>query len=216
MSPQGRPKGEYRSAQHEGTPMSRRAAVLAATCLALSALCLPAHAAELSLEQLMQTLAAVKSGEARFTERREVPDMNQTFESSGRLSFSAPDVFVRETLKPSPQMLAVKGNTVTMSQGGRSRTVMLDATPEAQVIVEAIRGTLTGNRELLERHFSTRLGGTLERWTLELVPREARLRGQVANVKVRGRQAEVSEMEVLQADGDRSLMRIEPLTAVAR
>jgi hypothetical protein len=26
MSPPGRPKGEYRSAQHEGTPMSRRAA----------------------------------------------------------------------------------------------------------------------------------------------------------------------------------------------
>jgi len=26
MSPQGRPKGEYRKAQPEGTPMSRRAA----------------------------------------------------------------------------------------------------------------------------------------------------------------------------------------------
>jgi outer membrane lipoprotein-sorting protein len=201
---------------HTEAFLSRRAAIFASACLSLAMLCLPAGAAELSLELLMQTLGTVKAGEARFTERREVPEMNQIFESSGRLSFSAPDVFVRETLKPSPQMLAVKGNMVTMSQGGRSRTMMLDATPEAQVIVEAIRGTLTGNRELLERHFTARTSGSLDRWTLELVPREARLRGQVANVKVRGRQADVSEMEVLQADGDRSLMRIEPLAATAR
>ena len=33
MSTPGRPKGEYRSAQHEGTPMSRRAAPKATTAV---------------------------------------------------------------------------------------------------------------------------------------------------------------------------------------
>jgi outer membrane lipoprotein-sorting protein len=93
--------------------------------------------------------------------------------TSGRLSFEAPDTFVRETLKPSRDRLAVTGNTLTMSRGDRSRTVQLDASPEAAVIVEAIRGTLTGNRAALERLFTPTVGGSAERWTLDLVPREA-------------------------------------------
>jgi hypothetical protein len=72
---------------------------------------------------------------------------------------------------------------LTMSLGERSRTVQLDSAPEAAVIVEAVRGTLTGNREALERLFDTRVSGSAERWSLELVPRDLRLRGQVASVR---------------------------------
>lgn len=184
--------------------------------LALALACANASATALRLDELMGALATVPSGEARFTEQRHVLELEQTLESSGRLSFAAPDTFVRETLKPRHEKLAVNGNTVTMSRGARSRTLALDATPEAQVIVEAIRGTLTGNRAVLERHFDVQLAGSMARWTLELVPREARLRGQVARVSVAGRKTTVDEVQVLLADGDRSVMRIEPLTAAAR
>ena len=187
----------------------------AVAALALLATACAAHAAEWTLDQLMSTLASVKSGEARFTERRQVGELGRTLESSGRLSFSAPDSFVRETLKPVPQRLAVNGNQVTMSQGGRTRTALLDATPEALVMVESVRGTLTGNRELLERHFMTRLSGTAQSWALELEPRDARLRGQVARIRVQGRQAAVQEVQVTMSDGDRSVMQIEPVVPVA-
>ena len=53
--------------------------------------------------------------------------------------------------------------------------------------------------------------GTAERWTLELVPRDLRLRGQVQSVRLSGREATVREVQVLLADGDRSLMTIEPV-----
>lgn len=178
---------------------------------ALAALPLAASAAPFDLGQLMRLLASVKSGEARFTERREVQSLQQTLEFSGRLSFKAPDVFVRETLKPRPEKLEVAGNQVTMSRGSRSRTLQLDAAPEAQVIVEAIRGTLTGNGETLQRHFDTQVAGSAEQWTLELVPRDARLRGQVAQVRVAGRRAVLHEVEIQLTDGDRSRMTIEPV-----
>jgi len=166
------------------------------------------------LAQLMKTLAAVRAGEASFVERREVAMLDRTLESSGRLSFEVPDTFVRETLKPSRQRMAVAGNTLTLNEGGRTRTMELDAAPEAAVVVEAIRGTLTGNRDALERHFTASVTGTAERWSLELVPREARLRGQVAAVRVSGEQALVREVAVLLADGDRSVMTIEPAATV--
>lgn len=188
--------------------------LLAALWLAVLLPAGPAVAAPvLTLEALMATLAQVKSGEARFVERRHIQSLDRTLESSGRLSFAAPSVLVRETLSPRPDRLAVDGNTVTMTAGGRSRTLALDATPEAQVLVEAIRGTLTGNRATLERLFTPRLSGSLERWTLELVPRDAQLRGQVARVQVSGRQAVLREMQVLLADGDETVTQIEPLPA---
>jgi len=201
--------------RHRFPPPSERRRLLA--LLGALALGTPglAAAAGFDLPALMQLLATVRSGEATFIEKREVAVLDRTVVTSGRLSFEAPDTFVRETLKPSRDRLAVTGNTLTMSRGERSRTMQLDATPEAAVIVEAIRGTLTGNRAALERLFTPTVGGSAERWTLELVPREARLRNQVAALRVSGAQAVVREVAVTMADGDRSLMTIEPSRGAA-
>lgn len=174
----------------------------------------PAQAA-FDLGQLMQTLAQVKAGEANFTEKRTVAILERTLESKGRLTFEAPDTFVRETLKPRHERVAVIGNNVTMSLGQRSRTVPLDSVPEAALLIEAIRGTLTGNREALERNFSATVSGSLQRWSLELVPREPRLRELVISVRVAGQQGLLREIIVAMADGDRSVMTIEPPPAAS-
>jgi hypothetical protein len=47
------------------------------------------------------------------------------------------------------------------------------------------------------------------------VPREARLRNQVASLRVSGAQAVVREVAVTAADGDRSVMTIEPTRATS-
>lgn len=196
-----------------GTDRRTARRTLLAALLLPSAWCVVAPAAAqagFDLAQLTQLLARVKSGDATFTEKRSVTMLERTLESSGRLSFEAPDSFVRETLKPSQERMAVVGNQVTLSRGSRSRTVPLDSVPEAAVIVEAIRGTLTGNREALERHFSANVTGDAARWTLELLPRAPRLRELVMSVRVSGQQALVREVVVAMADGDRSVMSITP------
>ena len=170
----------------------------------------------LDLAQLMQSLAKVKAGEATFTETRHVAMLDQTLQSSGKLSFEAPDTFVRETLKPRRERVAIIGNTLTLSQGERTRTMALDSAPEAAVIVEASRGTLTGNGEALQRNFTTTVTGDAQLWFLELVPRQARLRAQVVSVRVAGQQGLVREVLVALPDGDRSVMSIDPMVAAAK
>jgi outer membrane lipoprotein-sorting protein len=184
--------------------------------LAFTALAAVAHAADLTLAQLMQALSETKSGETRFTEERKVASLDQTLQSSGRLSFTAPDRFVRETLKPRHEKLAVDGNTLIMSRGSSSRTVQLDTVPEAEVMVDAIRGTLTGNAAVLERAFQTTVGGTLDGWQLQLDPKDARLRETIRSIEIRGRKSALLEVRVLLADGDSSVMKIEPPEAAAR
>ncbi len=173
-------------------------------------------AADFGLDQLMTLLSQVRSGEATFTEQRTVALLDKTLESSGRLSFEAPDTFVRETLKPRPEKVVVVGNRVTMSQGSRSRTMALDSVREASLVVEAIRGTLTGNREALDRNFLTTVTGSAEGWSLQLVPREPYLREQVASVRVAGEQSRVREVQVAMFDGDKSVMTITPAASSPR
>lgn len=167
------------------------------------------------LAQLTQLLARVRSGEARFTERRHVAVLDQPLDSSGRLTFEAPDTFVRETLQPRRERIAVVGNQLTLTQGNRTRNVALDASPEATVMIEAIRATLTGNREALEHHFRTSVTGDARQWRLELVPRDARLRAQVNSIRLVGFGSDVREVVIQLADGDRSVMAIEPVQRTA-
>ena len=66
-----------------------------------------------------------------------------------------------------------------------------------------------------ERYFDTSVQGSAEQWQLDLVPREARLRGQVTHLRLSGGQGQVREVRMSLADGDTSVMRIEPVADAA-
>lgn len=167
-------------------------------------------ACALDLDGLMGLLGQRKSGEASFTEQRFVQGLDAPLESSGVLSFVAPDRLMRRTLKPRAEAMLVEGNTLTLTRNGRSRSFALDATPEMVALVEAVRGTLTGNAATLTRHFRTRIDGDAERWTLELTPIEPQLAGAVRSVVIGGRGGEARSVELLLTGGDRSVMSITP------
>lgn len=166
------------------------------------------------LPELMALLARNQRAEARFVEQRWVGGLGQPLTSNGTLSFSAPDTFTRTTLEPTRESLSVQGATVVMQRGARLRTLALDSLPEVVAIVEAVRGTLTGNLPLLQRHFKTSLSGTPQQWALLLEPVDARLSAQVTQVHITGALRELRTVEIKLADGDRSLMRIETLTTL--
>lgn len=191
--------------------LGRLAAPVLMAVLALAAL--PAHA--LDLPELMTLLAQKRSGEARFTEQREVKGLEAPLASSGTLSFAAPDRFTRKTLTPRPESMVVEGNIVTLTRNGRSRSLALDASPEMEAIVEAVRGTLTGNATSLQQHFKLAVAGTPEQWTLELKPATPRLAVMLDSVRIAGKRSELRTVEMRMADGDRSVMTIEPVAAGA-
>jgi outer membrane lipoprotein-sorting protein len=195
------------------TPVRRRLRSMAAPALMVvaAAFCLPAHA--LDLPELMALLAQKRSGEARFTEQREVKGLDAPLASSGTLSFAAPDRFTRRTIAPRAESMVVEGNIVTLTRNGRTRSMALDASPEMEAIVEAVRGTLTGNATSLQQHFKLSLAGTPEQWTLELKPATPRLAVMLDSVRSGGKRNELRTVEMRLADGDRSLMQIEPVAA---
>jgi hypothetical protein len=111
--------------------------------------------------------------------------------------------------------MSVDGNTLTLSRGGRTRTLTLDSMPELLGMVEAMRGTLSGDTQSLQRYFRSTVTGSAEKWTLELVPIDARLAAQVRVLRLSGRGGEVLGVEMEFIGGDHSVMSITPGPASA-
>ncbi|SEA06971.1 LolA-related protein [Variovorax sp. YR216] len=181
-------------------------ALLAALALVMSA----SSAWAFDVPELMSLLAQRRSGDATFTEQRFVRGLEGPLDASGVLSFTAPDRLMRRTITPRPETMSVEGNTLTLSRGGRTRTVALDSMPELLGMVEAMRGTLSGNAQSLQRYFRSTLTGTRNEWALELQPVDERLAAQVRSMRLTGRGGEVLGIEMEFIGGDRSVMNITP------
>lgn len=171
----------------------------------------PGRAAPWQLADLMQLLAQTRSGQARFVERKYIALLDTPVESSGELSFTAPDRLEMRTLKPRPQAMLLVGSRLTLEQDGRQRTVDLQSYPEVAAFVEGIRGTLAGDRQALEKVYRVHLIGTPARWQLMLEPRDPGMRRIISSIRIGGSQADVTTVAYEHADGDRSEMQIVPL-----
>ena len=165
------------------------------------------------LQQLMQNLSQNKSGQANFVEKKYIAVLDRPIESSGNLLYTAPDRLEKRTLKPRPESMVVNGNELVVERGRQKHRVQLQNYPELAAFIDSIRGTLAGDLKALERNYQLSLEGTAERWTLQLVPVGDKMRAVVQRIRISGIADDVRNVEITQADGDRSLMTIEKLTA---
>jgi len=193
-------------------PMNRKLAEALAALLIVVAFCGAglAHAAEeWDVTRLMETLSRTRASEARFVERKFIALLDQPVESSGELSYVAPDRLEKRTLKPKAESMVLDGNTLTLERGGRKRSLPLNDYPEVGAFVESIRGTLSGDYSALQRSYGLALEGNAARWVLTLTPNAPRMAQIVQKIRIGGSQGEVTSIEIFQADGDRSQMSIE-------
>ncbi len=166
------------------------------------------------LGELMAQLAQRRSAEARFVEQRFVSGLEQPLQSSGTLTYSAPDRIARHTLLPKAESFVVDGKRVTLERGARVRQIALDSVPELAAMVAALRGTLSGDAPALQQHFQASVAGGAAQWILTLVPLDSRVAASVRQLRLEGERTELRLVQVQLADGDRSVMSIEPIESV--
>jgi hypothetical protein len=172
-----------------------------------------AHAAPLSSAQLMAGLAKQPLGAATFTEKKYLAVREQPLESSGELLFVAPARLEKRTLKPKAESMVLDGDTLTLIRGRRQHVLRLQDYPEVAGMIESIRATLAGDRKALERVYHLALSGDTDHWTLTLTPLDAKVGAVIARIRMEGAKNAVRSVEILQADGDSSLMTIDKPTA---
>lgn len=182
------------------------AAVLALACMCMSA---AAHAADWNIDQLMQALAQAKPGRATFVEKKYIALLDTPVVASGELGYTPPDRLEKNTIKPRPERMLVEGETLTLERGKQKHSVRMQEYPELVAFIDSIRGALAGDRKVLERSFRLSLDGGPERWTLQLTPSDATVGRNVHLIRLGGARGDLRSVEIIQTDGDRSVMTIE-------
>ena len=184
--------------------------------VALVLILLPAisHAAEWDIDQLMHGLAQIRSGHASFLEKKYIAMLDKPVESSGDLFYSAPDHLRKRTLKPKTESMTVDGGALVIERGHQKYHLQLQDYPEVGAFIDSIRGTLAGDRKALERNYRLSLDGTVERWTLQLLPADEKMQAVVRRIRITGVRDAVRSIEITQTDGDSSLMLIEKLVTL--
>lgn len=189
---------------------STRAAVTAIVSLLF---CISASAADWALTDLMKLLAQQKSGKASFVEKKYIGFLDKPLESSGDLSFEAPNRLEKRTLKPRPESMLLDGDKLIISMHEKPPlSLRLQEQPGVAVVVESIRGTLSGDLATLEKNYSMTLSGVLGKWQLTLVPVSNAVVKIVRQIQIAGTDANIRTISFEQADGDRMEMTISKIT----
>jgi hypothetical protein len=161
------------------------------------------------LQQLMHRLSLVPRTTAYFSEHKDVALVTEPLNSSGTLSYVAPNKLQKSTLLPKPERYTVDGDKLTIDRSGEpERTVSLSDHPELGAFVDGVRGTLAGDLPALERHYTVALQGSLDAWQLTLEPKERRVRELVKWIHIAGRGDSIRSIASEEPDGDRSSMTI--------
>lgn len=162
------------------------------------------------VESLMRQLAQVQKSEARFVERKYLKVLKAPLELSGTLTYTRPGRLEKRTLTPKPETLTVADDKLILENPARKerRVLTLQDYPVLWGFVESIRATLGGDIKALERFYRVELEGGPAKWQLYLAPRDRKMNEVISLIRIDGRQARLDTIEVQEARGDRSVMKI--------
>ncbi|HSB96882.1 MAG TPA: LolA-related protein [Spongiibacteraceae bacterium] len=175
-----------------------------------------ASAADWDIEALMAALGSHREGRATFVETTYLKMLERPLESSGELTFAAPNQLQKITLRPKREVLALNGDRLSIERNGRTRILQMSDYPQISVFIDSIRGTLMGDRTALEQAYRLSLNGSEQHWSLLLAPKGDAVKS-IEHIEIGGSGGSVESVEIVQADGDRSVLRIanNPLPAAA-
>ncbi len=158
---------------------------------------------------LMTALAKNSGGVTTFTEKKFIAMLDAPLESSGELHYTAPNYLEKRTLKPKPESFVLNDGIITIQRGKKRHTLKLKRHPRIAIFIESIRGTLAGDISALERSYQLALTGNAEHWKLTLSPIDKRMDDILNQIVILGKQERINTIEIHQADGDYSIMKIE-------
>jgi hypothetical protein len=162
------------------------------------------------VEQLMQTLAQVRSARGKFVERKTLAMLNAPLDSSGSLVYTAPGRLEKNTLLPKPETLVLEQDKLVIEYKDRNqrRTLALQDYPVIWAFVESIRSTLAGDLPTLNRFYLVALEGSEDKWRLSLKPSAPQMQTLVKEIHISGSRNRVRTIEIIETEGDRSVMTI--------
>lgn len=163
-----------------------------------------------TLAGVLATRAAVREGAATFTQERRVKHVSEPVFAAGRLRYVAPDHLEMIVESPHPESFVYEDGVLTIQTGDAApiRQISVDSQQVLAAMFAGLLGTLAGDEAMLKDVFHVGFNTEACRWRMTLVPKSKRVLAKVQEINLKGTRQRLEEAEILQANGDRSMLRI--------
>ena len=144
-----------------------------------------------------------------FTELRFSPLLDKPLVVSGELGHEGPGELDRKVQHPYIENTYIRGESVRVErQGEPVRSFALKRAPELRSLLTGFSALLTGDATTVEQSFDLSAQGDESHWILSLIPKDARTRQRMTEVRVNGRKQEPRCFSIINADGGASIMML--------
>jgi Outer membrane lipoprotein carrier protein LolA-like len=165
------------------------------------------HSANLDTHALIASLAKPAPAQIEFTEVRFSPLLDKPLVVSGELGHEGPGELDRKVEEPYIENTYIRGESVRVErQGEPVRSFALKRAPELRSLLAGFSALLSGDASTVEQNFDLSSQGDESHWTLTLLPKDARTRQRLSEIRVNGKQQEPQCFSIINADGGASIM----------
>jgi outer membrane lipoprotein-sorting protein len=159
------------------------------------------------LEALMNRFASSGGVRAHFQEIKYLSLLSVPIESEGMLYFAPPSRLARYTSRPGKARVVVNGERAVFDNQTGHQEVDIESSEVASHLVGNLVVLLRGDLHGLLARYHVALRDDSQEWVLELEPRSRVVRSMIEFIRVRGRGAELIEMETRESSGDKTITR---------
>lgn len=163
-----------------------------------------------TLSDLLALRAQIREGSAAFTQERRIHYVRDPLLSSGHLRFVAPDHLEMIVDNPEAESFIYDDGVLSFNKAGQEPTgqISVDSNLLLSAMFSGLIGTLSGNEDELKRVFFVEFEAGGCNWRMSLTPRSKRVLEKVQEIELRGTEQHIDEVEIRQANGDYSILRI--------
>jgi hypothetical protein len=180
--------------------MIRRALLAAALLAAAGA----ATAQAFTTAALQRLLQDAPKRTLRYTETRESPWLDAPVQASGTLRYSA-GALEKVVEQPRRETWRILDDRMQRVDGASAaKEIRFADVPAMAALANAMRSTLSGDLQALERDFALTLSGDPQQWTLQLKPRRSNVSQHVKQLELRGTRGRIDLIEILESRGERT------------
>jgi outer membrane lipoprotein-sorting protein len=192
--------------------LPRAFALLVLLTGALTAVLARAHDADRAVDAhtLLTAFARMPGLEAKFREEKQLALLAKPLTSEGTLYFAHPDLLLRRVERPSRSEVLIAHDTLRVRDQAGEQALDLRARKDLRPFIESLTWILAGNEAALRKLYAVEFvpAGPAAPWQLVLKPKAEPLSRLIAELRIQGRGLRVSQIEVRETNGDKTLTHI--------
>jgi len=154
------------------------------------------------IESIIQHIDTPRDTPIPFTERRSNRLLTEPLALSGEIVFTTDGTLSKQVGEPFHERITISAQRVEFQRKDKTRRLALNRRPDIKAFYVGMQALLAGDATALFESFDVTATTNAARWSLDLTPKEKKLRKFVARLLISGKAAQVLTVRTEQPGGD--------------